>query len=105
MTNISDMIAEAVNTQPITFESLKYAIDKLNEKPTLPNDHTFCGVAEVKKCPALKGSETVVISGDKAYYWPDIFNLERVKVVKLPELPEPKLRFEWDFTTTENWEL
>lgn len=94
-----------MTTAPITFETIMAAIDKLNEKPVFPEGHPLCGVAEVKECPALKGAETIVISGDTAYYWPDVLELKEVKVLRLPELPKPELNFSWDFETTINWEL
>lgn len=99
MTNIMD---DTANTGPLTPETMMAAIDKLNDKPVLPEDHPMHGVFVAKECAALKGSEVVVISDGKAYYWPDVFDAEKVKVIKLPDSPRPELRFKWDFTTTEN---
>lgn len=69
----------------LTFESLKAAIDKLREKPQFPENHPLFGIIQVKENAMLKGTETIIVSGDKAYYWPDILESKEVKVLKIPE--------------------
>lgn len=60
------------------------------------------GVLELKELTALKGGDIMLISGETAYYHPDMLKLSEVKVLRLPDPPKPELSFKWDFTTTEN---
>jgi hypothetical protein len=56
-------------------------------KPVIKDEsHLFFGVFKVQESAALKGCETVIVSGDTAYFWPDVFNVNEVKVIRLPEL-------------------
>lgn len=113
MINMSDLVTKAIAQQPpdpLTLGKMMAAIEKLIERPTYPEGHPFNGVHEVKECAALKGMSTVVISGDTAYYWPDMFELKDVKVLKLPEMQlpvtRPEINFNWEFQSSPiNWEL
>lgn len=85
MNDFTDMVGATINPTPITFESIKAAIDKLREKPQLPEGNPLFGIIEIKENAMLKGTETIVVSGDKAYFWPDIFDSEKVNILKIPE--------------------
>lgn len=102
MTNITHIQPTADNTQPITIESIKAAIDALQRPSIFPEGHPLYGVLEVKELAALKGMDTMLIRGETAYYHPDMLKLNEVKVLRLPDPPKPELSFSWDFTTTEN---
>lgn len=78
------------------------AIEALQRPSIFPEGHPLYGVLEVKELAALKGRDIILISGEIAYYHPDMFELNEVKVLRLPKLPEPELNFKWDFTITEN---
>lgn len=97
MSNITEMIGSVPCPKPMTIETIKAAIDKLNEKPQLPEDNPLCGVFEVKECAWMKGMEVIVLSGDKAYCWPGGLAGKEVKVIRLPDTPTPELSFKWDF--------
>jgi hypothetical protein len=108
MTHIADIVSKAANTTPITLEAMMAAIDKLNERPSIfPEGHPFHGVFEVKECAALKGSQVVIIKGDTMHYWPDAFEANEVKILRLPPLPDtkPLINFSWEFRPTSNLEF
>lgn len=108
MSNIAEIISKVANTTPLTLETMTAAIDKLKERPPIfPEDHLFHGVFEVKECAALKGSQVVIINGETMHYWPDAFEANEVKVLRLPPLPEtkPLINFSWEFTPTSNLEF
>lgn len=97
-------VVGAVDSQPpLTLETMMAAIEAL-KRPGLPEDHPLHGVYESFECAALKGLGLIVVSEEKAYYNPDIFELKEVKVLKLPDPPKPELNFKWDFETTINWD-
>lgn len=102
MTNITHIQPTAENTEPLTIESLNAAIEALQRPSIFPEGHPLHGVLEVKELAALKGCDLMLISGLTAYYHSDVLKLSEVKVLRLPELPEPEFSFKWDFTTTEN---
>lgn len=97
LTKIADMVSKAVTPEPLTLEAMKAAIDKLNEKPVLPEDHPLCGVVEIKECVWMKGMEVIVISGDKAYCWPEGLAGKEVKVITIPEYKPEELKINWSF--------
>lgn len=86
-----------MNPAPLTFETIKAAIEKLNEKPVLPEGHPLCGVFEVKECAWMKGMEVIVVSGDKAYCWPDGLAGKEVKVIRIPEYKPEELKIDFSF--------
>lgn len=97
MSDFTDMINKTINPQPLTFETMKAAIDKLNEKPIFPDDHPLCGVFNVKECSWMKGMEVVVLCGDKAYCWPDGLAGKEVKVIRIPECKPEEPKINWSF--------
>src|SRR5690349_7097063 len=96
---MNDLFTKAMatdNTPPLTIETMMEAIDALKQKPIFFEGHPFHEVFEVKECAALKGSQMVIISGETLHYWPDAFDANEVKVLKLPKLPEPELTINWE---------
>ena len=90
--DLSEIISKAADAIPLTIETMMAAIEKLNERPSIfPQEHPFHGVIEIKECAWLKGTETVVLSGDKALYWPDVFDLKEYKVLKVPPIQLPSI--------------
>lgn len=101
---IADVISKAT-TEPLTIETMMAAIEAFQRPSIFPEGHPLCGVLEVKELAALKGYDYMLVSGQTAYYHPDMLKLSEIKVLRLPELIGPEPRFQWDFTTTENLEL
>lgn len=107
MTYLTTMAA-CDNAEPLTLETITAAIKALEKKPALPEDHPLHGVYESFECAALTGRGLIVVSGDKAYYGPDIFSFKEVKVMKVLEplkIEEMPLSFSWEFESQPiNWD-
>lgn len=102
MNYIAKAMDKDSNTKALTFETMMEAIEALKKPELFPEEHPLYGVYECKELAALRGSQIMIISGETAYYNKSMFELKEVKVLKLPKMPDPELRFSWNLTITEN---
>lgn len=93
---ITDKIGNAMTSEPLTLETMMAAIEKLKDLDYSNNPTCFADY-KVKECAWMKGMEVVVISGDKAYCWPDGLAGKEVKVIKIPEYKPEELKIDWSF--------